>query len=267
MIDVHLHSYLSADTKEEPENFYKAASGFEFFCVSDHVNPLYFNPDFEGVTDFKAFFELYENLRKKYDAPAAIGIELGYTGKASALNKKIAVAHPFEIIINSVHEVDGRDCYFPEYFIGKSLKYAYTEYFKAVDKSLGAPYDFSVLGHLAYLERNAPYDDRAVVYKDYGDLLDGILIKLIKRNSCMEINTSSASATTPFLPNAEILARYYSLGGRLVSYGSDAHTAKNIGRKYDVAVSAARSAGFKNWSVRLLKDAGGFRRGINEFGF
>jgi len=267
MIDTHLHSVLSGDSNEVPENIYKAARGLEFFSVTDHVNIFYFDPKGYGVQDFEEYFRIYNGLRDKYSAPSAIGIELGYTDIACAENEKLAAKYPFEILVNSVHEVEGRDCYFPEYFAGKTRDYAYSEYFKVVDKSLDVKYDFSALGHLAYLERNAPYPDRAVKYSRYEDILDSILTKLIRINSCLEINTSSANATTPFLPNAGILARYYSLGGRLVCYGSDAHSAKNIGEKYDVAVSAARAAGFTSWSVKLLRPAAGFKKGIAEFGF
>jgi histidinol-phosphatase (PHP family) len=268
MIDLHIHSILSGDSREKPEDIFRAAKSMCLFCAAEHVNFLAADPDCLGVTDFEEFFGVYNGLRAKYPRiPAAIGVELGYLDICLDKNIELAKKYPFEILINSVHEVEGEDCYFPKFFVGKERDYAYTEYFKVVDKSLDVPYEFSALGHLAYLERNAPYPDRAVKYSQYEDLLDSILTKLIASGSALEINTSTKTAATPFLPNAEILSRYYSLGGRLVCYGSDAHTLADIGRKYEVAVAAAKAAGFKNWSVKLLRDSCGYKKGIAEFKF
>ncbi|MDR3318202.1 MAG: histidinol-phosphatase HisJ family protein [Clostridiales bacterium] len=272
MIDTHLHTEFSDDSEQPPLELIaraKDSGQFELIIITDHVDKEYFNPKVSGVKDFDKYFATLADASAAlaFRGKVAFGIELGFTEKNRLINGELARTQPFEYIINSVHEVDKRDCYFPAYFEGMERDEAYMKYFRAVLKSVSAPYAYSTLGHLAYVERNAPFEDTAVKYSRFEDVLDEILTGIIKREVSLELNTSSAKASTPIIPNAEILARYYSLGGRLITCGSDAHRAVRLGDKYAVAVAAARKAGFRNWSVKFLRGFGTTKEGIREFGF
>ena len=153
-----------------------------------------------------------------------------------------------DFVVNSVHTVDGHDAWFAEYFVGKTKETAYRAYLLRVRESLDAPYRYDIVAHLGYVARNAPYPDRAMRYTDYADLLDDILRGVIARDKILEVN-SSARGAGDFIPATDVLQRYFALGGRLVSFASDAHGADRICAGRETVVSALRAIGFTHIAV------------------
>ena len=51
------------------------------------------------------------------------------------------------------------------------------------------------------------------------------------------------------LPTPEMLRRYFALGGRLITFGSDAHQPRRVGENRDWAEHLAREIGFTEWCV------------------
>ena len=64
-----------------------------------------------------------------------------------------------------------------------------------------------------------------------------------------EVNSSVKGNDTPFLPYVEILERYYELGGREVSFASDAHFGSRLMEKREVVISALEKIGFNYITV------------------
>ena len=48
------------------------------------------------------------------------------------------------------------------------------------------------------------------------------------------------------MPTLEIIRKYYNMGGRLITLGSDAHFSKDASRYFGNAVSFLKQTGFKN---------------------
>ena len=71
----------------------------------------------------------------------------------------------------------------------------------------------------------------------------GILKRIIASDKTLEVNTNHG-----LNPNAEILARYFELGGRNVSFGSDAHHG-GLCDGWDEAVKVLKDIGFSELSV------------------
>ena len=64
----------------------------------------------------------------------------------------------------------------------------------------------------------------------------------------LEINTGGfSSACRQVNPHPEILKRYYELGGRIVTFGSDAHAPKDIARQFAQAGEILRNCGFREY--------------------
>lgn len=139
----------------------------------------------------------------------------------------------FDIILNSVHSIDGIDCYYPEFFEGKSKKQAYEEYLIAILNSVRANFDYDVITHIGYVCRKAPFEDVSMNYGDFQDLLDCILQEIIKKGVSLELNTNNKGTNTNFLPYSSIVDRYIELGGEDFTYGSDAHRIDRICDKFD----------------------------------
>lgn len=260
LIDCHIHTSFSFDSETEPKKILDLAAqtGAAFVAITDHIdlNPL--EPNKKEVFDPKSQYEHINNLRQDYkNLNVAIGVELGFTPQNCTLNKALVESNNFECIINSVHEIDGSDCYFPQFFEGKDKYFAYRQYFERVRESLDAPYYYNTVGHLGYVTRNAPYPDREFDYNDYKDILDDILKTIIQKQKILEINSSAYNLKDKCLPSLQVLRRYYDLGGRLINFGSDAHRPQRLFDGYDYVVNIAKEIGFTYFSAvkyrKLLK--------------
>lgn len=81
-------------------------------------------------------------------------------------------------------------------------------------------------------------------------MVDRILLKLIERKKGLEINTSGIrQGMKESLPGKSIVARFFELGGQIVTLGSDAHAKKDIGADFS-AVSDLIPDGYELVSFR-----------------
>lgn len=114
-------------------------------------------------------------------------------------------------------------------------------------KYTAANADYDALAHLSYplrylngmCKKNFSLDNYMSGFED-------ILKTVIKRGKAIEINTSGLAGdwhTT--MPDIGLLKLYRSLGGHLITIGSDAHTAQRIGFGFGEAVEILKKAGFK----------------------
>ena len=260
LTDVHTHSAFSADgVSPLAEMLARAeALGVKYYGVSEHFDYDYLADGVlcEGkavpMTDAEAYFACARALQAErgHGTRLLVGGEFGYTPntRAHAMYADVIRRYSPDFVVNSVHTVDGTDVWFGEYFAGKAKEPAYRGYLERVKESLDAPYRYDIVGHIGYVARNAPYPDRAMRYTDYADLLDGILRGVIMRDKILEVN-SSARGAGDFIPGTDVLARYFALGGRLVSFASDAHGADRICDKRGEVAAALRAVGFTHIAV------------------
>lgn len=251
MIDTHTHTKFSFDGQDSAETMIKEAERLklEYFAVTDHCDydynyiKKYF---FMRRIRLKRYLHELCALKEKYPF-LAIGIELGYSKKAQKDYFEKLHFEDFDYIINSTHTVDGNDCYFKPYFKGKDKNTAYSRYFEKVYRSLDASYPYQTVSHIGYVRKNAPYSDKSIKYSDYKEVIDRILQKIIALDKCLEINTNTKNSG--IMPEKEIIMRYYELGGRKISFASDAHTVDRICENYDEVAKLVSDIGFEYWTV------------------
>lgn len=236
MIDIHLHTRFSFDSNEEPQNYLNKAKsiGVNTIGFSEHYD---YDAILDGETDITLapLDEYFENCKKMQSANQNInllkGIEFGYRSSCVSHYKELLDVYPFDYVINSVHTIQGRgDCYHDKFFSGRTITDCYSEYLKSVLESVYADYDFQIIGHLGYVCRYRSTEQK-LVYAQFKDVIDEILSAIISRDKCLEINTSCGTSGCSFLPDEEIIKRYVQLGGKLMSFGSDAHSAEAYMRK------------------------------------
>ncbi|MDE7373415.1 MAG: histidinol phosphate phosphatase, partial [Clostridia bacterium] len=126
---------------------------------------------------------------------------------------------------------------------------AYLKYLNCVRESLFVPYRYDIVGHIGYVSRKAPYADPKLYYSEFACILDEILKIIIDKGKILEVNTSVMPKVGEFLPGADILARYYELGGRKVSFGSDAHKSERIADKRALVIAELKRIGFTYLTV------------------
>ena len=79
------------------------------------------------------------------------------------------------------------------------------------------------MGHLGYPARYAPKNERDFSFEKYSCELTDILKEIIANGKFLEINSSTKSEK-PFMPSEDILKKYANIGGKFVTFGSDAHS-------------------------------------------
>ncbi len=259
--DIHTHTKFSADGQNSIEEMIAAAmqKGLAWYGISEHFNydydRLHLTIDGQEVPpiDERAYFtrarELQKQLRGKLHL--LVGAEFGYDNANSTLQRYIETEQEYspDFVVNSVHICLGMDCYFPHYCVGKSKEYAYNAYLYRVLESLDAPYRYDIVAHVGYCSRNATYPDPKLRYEDYADVLDEILKRIIARGKILEVNSSAKTAGSPFIPDTDILERYFELGGRMVSFASDAHDTTRIADRRDIVVAALKKIGFTHLTI------------------
>ncbi len=250
MIDSHVHSDFSPDGHEPAEQLVLAAidKGVTFIAFTDHLDLTKTGQIPPRMRDLPAYCRALGVLKEKYAGriEIAIGVECGWAPGADKTIAGMLDGLPFDYIVNSIHDVNGADCYDREFYDGKSKKQAYREYFNAVYDSLDAAYPYHAIGHLGYPERVSPYPDRAVYYEEFSDILDAILKKIIAKQKILELNTSIRD--TLCLPRRDVLAHYRVLGGEKITFSSDAHFTARLCDKYAGVCARAKSLGFSGFT-------------------
>ncbi len=260
--DFHLHSAFSGDSQTPMEDMIQKALslGLTELCFTEHMDldfPV--TPDTPAgmfEVDVAAYRSRLMALREKYAGQISLlfGIEMGLQPCVSDKNALLAEAYDFDFIIGSSHICRGRDPYFPSFYEGRSEEEAYREYFSSVLENLETYSDFDIYGHLDYVVRYGPRKDAAYTYEKYRDLLDAILTRLLEMGKGLEINTGALSYRLRELnPCSGILKKYRSLGGEIITVGSDAHTPDRLAAGFPLAADILKSCGFTHYCTFLQR--------------
>ncbi len=247
MLDYHLHTNNSLDGFDSMEDMIRAAAdlGLSEMMITDHA-------DYSSrrsrpfVIDYPPYIEEYRRLSAKYAdrITVLLGAEVSIGSNIFKQNNEFVKKYPFEFVIGSVHGILGSELYMDGYFPGRTKDEAYTLYFEEMLRAVKVS-DFDVLGHMDFIPRYAPYEDRDLNYEDYQNIIDAILEHLIKTGRGIEINASGFGYGLGKLhPQQEILNAYKRLGGEIITIGSDSHKTKDIARYYAECEESARKAGF-----------------------
>ncbi len=256
-IDCHVHSYYSSDSNSNPELIILTAieNGIKHLCFTDHLD---FDKDGNCSLNHDACFNEISELKQKYKGyiSVQVGIEVDYNEIYEDKASKILSLHDYDYVINSTHFVNFVNVYHPEYFYDKSREQAYGDYLRVVHKSVHAKYHYDAIGHFGYVFRTSPYLPKLLIDGEFSDLIDEILSTVISKNAILEINSKIKGrkqqiniVNSPCLPSPDILTRYYNLGGRKITFGSDAHNVEHVCKGYLPITVLAKEIGFSGYTV------------------
>jgi len=252
MFDYHTHSSFSADSTTPMEKICETAMelGLKEICFTEHVDLDYPSEELDFRVDFAQYNMKISEVREKFPhLGIKKGIEAGFQSHTIQSTYNLLKEQDLDFIISSVHLVNGQDPYFPEYFQGQSKKEAYGRYLDKVLESVTRFEYYSVLGHLGYVTKGAPYEDKVLYYRDFPDEIDAILKTVLSTGHGIEVNTSGLRYCPSPLPGLDILKRYRELGGEIITLGSDGHYIEYLAYKFPEATALLKEAGFRYITV------------------
>ncbi len=228
MIDLHIHSNFSPDSKTPLKDIVEATKGYDVVAITDHYE---FDSDFkiENIDNYvKTISEINKNSRQKI----LVGIEIGMIpGRVPDINFSL-----FDYVIGSVHSVkeikDVKDSD-PTFIIDEYIETTY-------ECVLKNDY-FNSLGHLDYILRYTKIDS----LKDYKSDLFDILKLLVKKDKLLEVNTSAFyhNLNRPH-PEWWVIEKFFDIGGK-ITIGSDSHKIDKIGYKISQTLEKLKIIGFR----------------------
>lgn len=229
MFDYHMHSKVSFDGKNTALEMALAArdKGLQEICFTDHID---YTPQMDMVFDTEQYNRAYDGL----EVPGLVirrGMEFGITPDNREQLKQDLKRRNFDFVLGSVHLVDGEDVYLEPYWVGKTPEQVVPRYLQEVLRSVSVHTDYDVLGHLTYVSKaRANPGHKLIAYEEHREIIDAILLELVRHDKGLEVNTSGIDRCGGPLPTMDMVKRFHELGGRIVTVGSDAHDTARVGQ-------------------------------------
>lgn len=254
-MDMHTHSEHSHDSVCKIEDMANAQmeKGIDGFAVTDHFDTHSYlrydvvTPIGEAAKKARA---LNDALQGKCRVLTGVEISEGFWHPE--VYETVRRLTDYDVVLGSVHLVQYEELTraysgldfssIPRETVEKYLDQYFDDMLTMLEQV-----EFDVLCHLTCPLRyvNGKFS-LAIDRARYDEKIDLILRKIIKKGIALEVNTSSYELLGDFLPDREVLERYYKMGGYLITVGTDAHTPQNAGKNWQEAISLLREIGFKN---------------------
>jgi len=251
-VDTHVHSYLSFDSTALYSSIARNAqkNGVDIVCITDHLDydlrlsreigckctPYELNLD-RVDKKFASFTKHYQGKTRFLK-----GVEIGYSPEVTEDYARAIDAHDFDVVLNSVHTINGYDPYYGGYF-AKEPKKAAKDFLDKILASVYAPISYDIITHIAYVFRYSAENEISKDYFTNPQIYMDILKAVVEKDKCLELNTSTKGKMDTCPPPA-IFRLFKELGGKKVTIGSDAHFPKLIGNNFDYAKQVLIDAGF-----------------------
>ena len=250
LADMHVHSDNSPDGNDSVSYICEQAieNGLSAVTITDHCETESFVSDSVSRNLRQSAFEV-KKAANVFDGQLDIyfGVELGQANHDPASAAQALQVCNFDFIIGSLHNLrDKEDFYYLDYS-KEDIDALLLQYFNEL-LELATVNMFDVLGHLTYplryiIDRTGKKPD----LQKYNSILDEIFKTVIKNGKGIEINVSSLRhGMGETMPDAGIIKRYRDAGGEIITVGSDAHNARDVGIYIPEGIKVARDAGFEH---------------------
>ena len=248
MYDYHTHTLFSADSNASFKTMLDAAVniGIIELAITDHYDPEYANADLPFDLDFKAYQDSLNQYAELYKHKIKLikGIEIGIQKKVLNKCRIAANSYAYDFILGSFHCARNKELYGGDFFKDKAPAFAYYDFYTYVYECLTNYDEYSVIGHFNIIDR---YASVIPDFKGYSDVVEAIMKYIISKGKGLEINTSSYryGMGENRTPSDEILKLYKSLGGEILTIGSDAHFPEDLACEFPRTIEYLNSFGFK----------------------
>ena len=268
---MHTHSSFSPDADRNAAVSLMAEQaeklGLGYITVTDHCDCVFWNtgeefdyPDYQqtdsmmfgaGKYSIKSIKEI-NRLKDRYPN-LLCGTELGEPLQNMDAAEITASMEGLDLVIGSLHMNTGKpDFYWLDYksMTSDEITLLLDDYFDEL-LEMCRVCDFDILAHLTYPLRYIEGEHGIIVSTErYTEKIAAIFRQLIYRGKGLEINTSGLRQKYGrTFPDRELIKLYYSLGGEIITLGSDAHRLIDIGAGLREGAELAQSAGFRYTAV------------------
>lgn len=250
-VDYHMHTPLCGHAVGKPSEYVEQALrvGLAEIGFSDHA-PLVSHEDARYTmnrSQLPQYHRMIEDVQKKYPKfTIKLGLEADFIPGFEAQTGEILSGYDYDFVIGSIHFIDAWAFDDPDEKIkwkDKNIDLVYRDYYKLLRLSAASKlYDImghvdlvKKFGHRASSDMTQEVKDTARVFKDTG--------------VTVEINTSGLRKPIgEIYPSLDVL-KIYAKAGVPITFSSDSHDPKDVGRDYDKAADLARAAGYKEYRV------------------
>lgn len=253
LIDMHVHSDNSPDGIHSTMYICECAvkNNLGAIAITDHCEvDKFFDEKYNNMV-FHSYFEC-SKAKSAFEGQllVLIGLEIAQPLSNKTLADKIVNNHAYDFILGSIHTPDGFDKDIKEIEYDKLDVYKFmNDYFQQLTEI--AKWDgCDALAHITCPMRRI--QGKYHIDFDYSKIsasTDELLKTMIRYNKALEINTSGLRQNIGrTMPDANIIKRYYELGGRLITFGSDAHDANDCGKGISEAMKMTRDCGYEKFA-------------------
>ncbi|MHB8575745.1 MAG: histidinol-phosphatase HisJ family protein [Dehalococcoidia bacterium] len=191
------------------------------------------------------YVELVQEAKSR-GLPVFLGLEMDWlTGKADAL-RRILAPHAWDVVLGSVHWIgafgfDSGEEVDMEEWARRDPDDVFTEYAQLIGE-LADSHLADVLAHpdVPKLFGHKP--------RDFAAFHGKILTAAVRGGCALEINTNGLRKVPRELYPAPALLETAHHAGVPVTLASDAHTPDRLGQAFDIAITAARAAGYDHYT-------------------
>ncbi len=255
MHDYHTHSDFSGDCPHSIEKMIEGAieRNCKSIAFTDHIDYDYGNAKYDDLFIFKPeeYIPKLQEVKEKYKDRIRIlsGVEMGMQPHLVESIEDRFPFDDFEFTIMSVHTADKKDLHDGIFFEDKTDIEAYKCYYEELLYCVEGFKKYQVLGHINLIDRYSKYLKDKVEFSDYSYILEKIFKIIISEGKGIEVNTSGYRyGMGSFLPNGKVLELYKDMGGKIIAFGSDAHSPSQILTNYIDTLSTLKEMGFSEIS-------------------
>lgn len=253
--DMHTHSENSHDCAEKAENIAKAAADncAVGIAVTDHCDIEFFDTvDLRKICENSIKDAITCDMQS--DVTVLHGIEMGEAHWHTDVAQALLNEFDFDAVIGSVHAVrySGYDMPYSQIDFSEMGKVETEKYFdKYLDDVICMleKCDIDILAHLTCPLRyiNGKFG-LGIDCKRYERKITEILKYIVRNNIALELNTSCmcGGRYSKLMPEEWVVELYKSLGGYLITTGSDAHIAENTALSFDCLYKFIAELGFES---------------------
>ena len=264
--DYHVHTCYSDDSEYLMEDVVRdaIALGMREICFTDHVDYgikrdwddprgiIYRKggpgePDRMAVAnvDYPRYAAEIATLQEEYREQITIkmGMEFGMQQHTVLQYERLFASYPFDFIILSVHQVEDKEFWTQDFQRGRTQEEYNLRYYEEILSLVRQYHNYSVLGHLDLISR---YDKAGYYpFENIRPILTEILETVIADGKGIEVNTSCYRyGLSDLTPSVDILKLYRSLGGRIITIGSDSHKKEHLGAHIPETIGRIKQIGF-----------------------